>query len=262
MISRLELSSKGIGDYSELLVAAAFVASGAQVAMPFGNQRGWDLLVLEKEDKSWKSVQIKTVGRIKGGQSPSIQSSRGYNGKAAYSEDDIDLMVAVHPETGTLWRLTPLVFGGKRRINLSDECVWRGSIDRSTTPLADGKPLKVQRDLSKMAQDMKRIYREQADKRASMLAALPVERPEWASVASWDMAKRWCSGEGYKSIAKDYKITHSAARERVIRVLYRLSVRDLTTYMKRDRSRRKVPARDQLALALAAASGGVNPTAG
>jgi hypothetical protein len=44
------------GRYSELIATAAFVAEGKQVALPYGNQEDWDLLVQEA-GREWLRVQ-------------------------------------------------------------------------------------------------------------------------------------------------------------------------------------------------------------
>jgi hypothetical protein len=47
MIARGGLATGPLGTYSELIVTAAFLAEGCDVAFPLRNQRAWDLVVRE-----------------------------------------------------------------------------------------------------------------------------------------------------------------------------------------------------------------------
>jgi len=86
------------GKYSELMATAAFIADGRQVALPYGNQKDWDLLVQET-GREWLRVQVKTAALISQGGAAVVNMHR------TYSVDDVDLLVAVYPPTGTMWKI-------------------------------------------------------------------------------------------------------------------------------------------------------------
>lgn len=259
-MSRDGMAKGVLGDYSELIVAAAFMAEGVEVAFPFGNQHRWDMVIRRPNRGGWKTVQVKTIPRLSDGKSPIVSTTMQDKDKSPYTASDVDILIAVHPETGTLWMLTSDVFDGKRSIMLRDEDIWRGAVLRGSTPLAPITPIRIARKgvtAQRMA-DMKRVYvRKLEDQRAPVRAQLPVDRPEWCSVGNWEITKRWCSGDGYKGIGLEYAISPSAVRERIIRVLHRLSIRDLTDYMKKHLNKRKDRSRSALLLARVMAAGAV-----
>ena len=239
MVDRSVLSCNARGAYSELLVAAAFIADGFDVGLPFGNQAGWDLVVRGPESV-WITVQVKTVSPLEGRAYPRISLSRaGRKGKqrngelrGRYTERDADLIVAVHPETGTLWKVPACEFSGRGGIRLVQDFIWRGNISEESFPL--GKPPRAISVIARAA--IEKQSRSLFEERAAVRNLLPAERPEWASSKSWALTKGWCEGAGYKSLGAGVGICGPAARERVVRVLSRLGLMNMPgSISKKDR---------------------------
>lgn len=248
-MDRKKLGKHNIGKYSEMLVCTALVGDGIEVALPFGNQQHWDILAKEP-DGVWQSIQVKTIGRITGHTIPPLHVSHGLKDNP-YMAAEVDIIIAVHPESGTMWKIPPAVFSGNNVLALSDDMLWKGWVDRSAPQVGTKLllPGKGQRKLPNMYS----VHSGQAAKRSAIYEGLPKERPEWVSESSWQMALDWCRGEGYTIIGQRYDVNPSAVRERVMRVLYRLSLVDQKPYNMRRESRRSTPTRETLVLALAAA---------
>ena len=203
MNSREKLSTHKIGTYSELIVAAAFTATGCEVAMPIGNQSDWDLIV--REDGKWLTVQVKTVSASAKGGIPTLQM------RDPWKHLDCDLIVAVHPETGSLWRIIPV--DGRTSYGLRRELLWRGAIEAHATPYCPTqKAFAILRSESL------------AEQRTHFRNRLPAEKPEYMSRETWEAIAKWCNGEGYKAIAKGLGISPIGARERIVRGLYRFGM--------------------------------------
>ncbi len=201
-----------LGDYSEMTVAAAFIARGYEVALPFGNSHRWDMVVRESAAGPWQSVQVKTIPRVKEGTNPALHVHRQNKERSPYTVDDIQLLVAIHPETGTMWKVPIEFFAGRKKIKLNDEHVWAGSIERT---LVVGKNPTV---------SLKSLHARQAEERSAIKCALP-DKPATMSDDTWAMVLRWCNGYGFKLIAKDYSICTAAVAERVKRALKRVGLR-------------------------------------
>jgi hypothetical protein len=101
------------GNYCELLVLTRLVQEGKSIAIPYGNQSGWDLLV--SENGVWKKWQVKTVRqRAASGKtmyldfirSADRKNGRGGAGAKGYSAGEFDYMIAVLPATGEMWKIT------------------------------------------------------------------------------------------------------------------------------------------------------------
>ena len=203
MNTREKLSTYRIGTYSELIVAAAFTAVGCDVALPIGNQSNWDLVALE--DGKWITVQVKTVSDAIKTAIPILQI------RDPWKKNDFDLLVAVHPETGSLWKIKPRE--GVSSYSLREEFMWRGAIERTATPHnLEFKPFSVTR-----AENL-------AEQRIEYMKRLPTEKPAKMSESTWFAVQKWCSGYGYSVIAKDLGISNIGTRERVVRGLYNLGI--------------------------------------
>lgn len=217
MLKREQLTTEKVGRYSELIATAAFVVDGAEVALPYGNQPCWDLVV-RYPGGAWTTVQVKTASRERQCGYPVIGTSRGGRTKGRYRIEDMDLAVIVHPETGSLWKIPSEVFCNRTTIILNEEYLWRGSIEITATPFAEGpKAIMVPRRNSRV---------HLANARSEIRARVPDVKPTWVSESSWEVTKRWCGGDGYKVIAKDMGVTQCAIRERILRVLHRLGLAD------------------------------------
>lgn len=224
MISRNKLNNGSLGDYCELLSASAFIAAGYEVAFPYGNQYGWDFLVSEAMSGVWFRVQVKTCKALENGDNPAAHIYRGDKNKSNYTEKDMDILVVVHPETGTMWKVPIREFAGTRRVELRDEFVWSGNVVRQSSPLSGEKKDLV---IARLQRTLEVTHVRQAEERASIKASLPVEQPDCIAKDTWDMVTRWCDGQGYKKISNDYKTTHAAIRQRIIRGLRRLGAAPL-----------------------------------
>src|SRR5208282_6664664 len=97
------MNSKQKGDISESVVLAHLVKKGLAVAIPFGNNHRFDLLV--ELDGVFKRVQVKT-GRIRSGSLEfNTTSVNGVTGaRTQYSEKEIDLFLIYCPENGKIYR--------------------------------------------------------------------------------------------------------------------------------------------------------------
>ena len=129
MIDGYERTSKK-GDYSELLALARLVREGYDVAIPYGNQAGWDLLV--EIDGKWEKWQVKTARRSKPGckslRVPCKRFRSLGDGKRAfikYEDGDFDILLAVQPDTGWMWKIPFRDIKGRDNIYLPDNSEFR-----------------------------------------------------------------------------------------------------------------------------------------
>lgn len=208
--------------YSELLTAATFVSENAHISFPPGNQAGWDLIVRPDSEKDWLRVQVKTVGELRNGESPTVQLSRRGH-RTTYGPDEIEVLVAVHPETGTLWKVPVEAIGGVRTLHLTDEYLWRGSVDH-------GGMLRL---VVKPNGTIKR-----ANARMVASERLPDEQPDWIQDSTWEMLHAWIAGRDFKAIAGDHGITRTNAKKRILRALNRLGLAELPRSIQPGRRRR------------------------
>lgn len=96
------MNPKAKGERSEAAVLARLLKNGYAVALPFGNNQRYDLLV-EDKDKFWK-VQVKT-GRIrKGAIEFNNFSTAGGRGKKRYT-GQIDYFFIFVPETDKVYKV-------------------------------------------------------------------------------------------------------------------------------------------------------------
>ena len=175
-------------------------------------------------------VQVKTSKDLKNGDNPAVHIYRGDKNRTSYTESDLDLLVVVHPETGTMWRVPIYEFSGARRVVLQDRHVWQGNVVRQTTPLAERKTDLV---IKRLERRLEVTHERQAVERAAVRASLPVTQPAHISKETWDMVTRWSLGEGYKRISKDYETSQASIRQRIIRGLKRLGASSLPESFKK-----------------------------
>lgn len=194
------------GKYSELLALSAMVARGRQVALPFGNQHGWDFLV--ELDGKWQRVQVKTVrtafqvrgyavGLYRGAQSKGLK-------RKAYSKEDTDFIAAVLPATGTIWMVPIELAADKTHLTLTNEHLWVVGGLHSVDNIAPPLPLKRQTSKIRM--------------RLALNTIQDWSKPSEVSDVSWDMLIKYRDGHGYRSLASQYGIREDTIRERVGRV--------------------------------------------
>lgn len=204
-MERKLITRGSLGCYSELIAAAAFCAEGWEVALPMSRtQKGWDLVV-RRAGSSWVTVQVKTVG--------TAVSARVNMTKNEYAEGSFDLLVAIHPETGTLWRENAVDVIGKENFELNEDNLWRGVIQCSQLPATEViKPYST-------------VRREKlSNQRIQVREKLPRERPEWMKEKTWDSVVMWCNGATYKEISESIGASGPGAWERTRRALYRLGL--------------------------------------
>lgn len=109
------------GDYSELLVMVRAKLSGFEVATPFGNQPGWDLLV--DPGQGFERWQVKTCGKNRG--HLSIDLRRGSNSrKRDYDRGSYDRLVGVCPDTSRYWVYSEHEVIERTRIHPTDSELW------------------------------------------------------------------------------------------------------------------------------------------
>lgn len=219
--TRSILKTRSIGAYSELIAAAAFVASGAEVAYPMCSNPGWDLVVKEFGG-TWVTVQVRTIGKRAGKQTP-------YMGLRVKTKDgsqrpNVDVFVAVCPQTGTIWKVPFAEAPGGHAMRLEEKHLWRGSIKRSATPLESPEEMVIVdqrisacRQRAEAQRDRLRLERE--DVLRKMNEGL---RPATVSEEAWEATLRWAKGEGFKSLGRSLGLSPAGVRVKVQRVLYRI----------------------------------------
>jgi len=116
------------GDYCELLVLARLVKEGSVIAIPYGNQTGWDLLV--EGTNGWEKWQIKTAYKRSGRGSIYIDCIRSGDPKSkirnrGYEAGEFDYLVAVLPETGETWKIPANYVIGRRCITMQSDNAFR-----------------------------------------------------------------------------------------------------------------------------------------
>lgn len=124
------MNSSNKGDLVELWVLAKYIEQGYEVAIPFGNQKSWDLLVYE--GNKWQKIQVKTVrlrGKYKDRVFISFYRSKdrrlGLSGKSwtsqGYSKGEIDYIVGVEHKSQKMWKLPALAIIGKGSITFGEK---------------------------------------------------------------------------------------------------------------------------------------------
>lgn len=120
------------GDLSELLVLAELVKRGYAIAIPYGSQPGWDLLV--EVDGKWEKWQVKTVQRSpeaynhpyaqiqKGGSTPRVHIQY----KKEYKKGDFDVLIVVDSENDVMWKIPGYIALTKKHMSLkSNTFLWK-----------------------------------------------------------------------------------------------------------------------------------------
>ena len=208
------------GRFAELFSAAAFAADGVQLAFPLSiSQVGWDYLILM--DGEWKRVQVKTA-TIRDTGAPRLVFDR------PVTLDEADLVVAVFPASGTLWKFPAEEVLGKKTFTLSDKWIWIGAKQEE---FHMGPPVVFQR----------RSCTPSLKNRLS--AVIPQSRPDEIKPENWDMLQLWINGLGYDKIAGRYGLNYSTVVERIRRSAFRIlgDTCDSRTVMGREEVKRLLP---------------------
>jgi len=117
------------GTLSELLVLTRLVREGYSIAIPFGNQKGWDCLV--ETPSGWDKYQVKTAYRRSDRPSISVDCIRSGDPKSkdrgrdrGYSEGELDFLIAVDLDSCMMWKLPSEKVVGRRSRVLTTEFIW------------------------------------------------------------------------------------------------------------------------------------------
>ena len=104
----ISCSSNKKGKLSELLVLSRLMSEGFNIAIPFGNQKGWDILV--ENGTSWERWQIKTAHPRHTNRPNDLlsvscfrRSDSSKHQKIIYEKADFDVLAAIYPVTEELW---------------------------------------------------------------------------------------------------------------------------------------------------------------
>jgi len=128
----MDVYSKALktGDYCELLALTRLVREGYDVAIPYGIQRGWDLLV--EVDGKFEKWQVKTARRkkphyksVQGDVRRDMRIRSGRRIQTAYKEGDFDILLVVEADTGWMWKVPFKYTIGKSAIGLKDNSEYR-----------------------------------------------------------------------------------------------------------------------------------------
>lgn len=94
---------KAIGERSEGIVLAELIRLGFAVALPFGNNQRYDLIVDEKN--TLIRVQIKTSWWEDGSICFKVNSVNAFTGKRRTYENDADVFMVYSPHTDKVYRM-------------------------------------------------------------------------------------------------------------------------------------------------------------
>lgn len=119
------LSTVEMGRLAEVIVLTKLLRLERQVAIPYGQQESWDLLVLNRESQRWERWQVKCVTKSR---SNNIgldcrRSSRATrrNGNRGYQPNTIDVIAAVDISNDKVWTVPVAAINGRRYITLTDK---------------------------------------------------------------------------------------------------------------------------------------------
>ena len=125
------------GHFAELLVLAKLIKQGFNIAMPYGPQKGWDLLV--SMNGKWEKWQVKS-GRRRGPHRKSIEVNLersyyiagGRHIKHRYTKNDFEVLIIVDLDSGRMFKLTFRDVEGKGYLSIrpKSEFLW-GDVDIS-----------------------------------------------------------------------------------------------------------------------------------
>jgi hypothetical protein len=215
------------GRYCEILAAAAFISKGIDIAVPWGNSKGWDLLA---DDDGWKRVQVKAArpGKTSGvWVNVAKHGNRNKNGerqRMRYTKNDIDLFVIVLPESGEMWKIPvdhpdlpeTLTIG---KANL-DQFLWIKGVDQREL----SAPVAIDTVYNKRDSRLRRIFR-----------GLDLDKdviPNGVSESTWKMLWMCLDGHTYKAIGEaSGGLDSSSVRERLTRALAHIKGKEFSHYM-------------------------------
>lgn len=205
------ISSNNTGKLCEAIAVASFIGEGYLVAIPFGNQGGWDILISKNNGVSWLRVQVKSVIKKDDG-SITVRLIKEIGRKrlrSNYTENDTDLVVAVLPEMGKLWVLQPIQFSGHSEVRLEN---------------GDGK-VNLTRDLSELANIVKADRGSYCSKyRGECRKMDNTVRPDNISDSSWETYLGFIGGAKISDLGAKLTISDSSVRDRISRVAEKVKV--------------------------------------
>lgn len=109
------LNTKSVGELSEGIILAHLLKKGYSVALPFGNNQRYDLVV-DDGDRLWKA-QCKT-GKLKNGCVVFWAcSTNGFNGKKSGYKGQVELFFVYSPELDRIYRV-PVADVGETQVAL------------------------------------------------------------------------------------------------------------------------------------------------
>lgn len=197
------------GNISEALVMAAFQMDGVKVAIPFGGHERYDLLA--KIDGCWREVQIKAAqhGRCSGF-CFSLKTSR--NSKM-YLAGEVDLFVAVYPETGRMWKIPAADAVGKTGMGLSDRYLWKAGASAESGAI---HPEPINHIPYEPYRPRKSYLRVLLEPHAQKLEG---ECPEGVSQQTWEAARLHVNGMGLWKAARHFHRDATTIAESMERML-------------------------------------------
>lgn len=120
----------GKGNYCELLALARLVREGYEIAIPYGQQRGWDLLV--SVNGKWEKWQVRASRRRKPHFKTVAVNLQSYHYRASGqrierrpSKESFDVLLAVDPDTGWMWKVNIEDIIGRSTINFMPNSPYR-----------------------------------------------------------------------------------------------------------------------------------------
>lgn len=92
------------GNISEIMVIAELLKKNFEVAIPYGNCPGYDLLVRSTTSK-WNRIQVKTAYKRsnRGGVYVDFLRGSGKGKRRSYTKDDFDFLIAIKQDDGQFW---------------------------------------------------------------------------------------------------------------------------------------------------------------
>lgn len=174
-------TSNAIGKLAEVIVLKQLVKAGYQVALPFGNQAHWDILI--QEQGIWRSAQIKAAGyRQRKNLSALVVRTRGRKKRTvlAYQSSDVDYIIIADVETECIWRYKTPVEGLIVRPQLQD--IWlRGHVE----------PVYIAKKKGQTG------FSCHSRRKAALLFT---ERPHWLQDRGWVALQALAEGKSYAQI--------------------------------------------------------------
>ena len=121
------MNTNKIGDLCELIVLTKLIEEGNNIALPYGNQHNWDILV--ENGGVWDKLQVKSAHTKSSGsiEVDCIKSgdTRGNKSRSRqYTEGAFDYLVAVYLPTKSIWKMPFSIIYGRRSMVLTDDFKW------------------------------------------------------------------------------------------------------------------------------------------